>query len=286
MSTEHNSRIPSTYDAFFRFALAQDVFHSKTVYNEIHSTSLLKWYAKPKTRIKKSSSSKRQQRSTTTQYEFVHPCYICPNVQQAIAGYEDTISSPNNSIKATTSLVRFIGYRVSYRDKIQTVPLKHLLPYNSIDSSMYAITNNDMATDRQELSTKKWNANLMSLYLKSLQSNQQEFKKSEKNDSIACDFKLKVEEAFLQIIASSVFEQEQQKSKSDLLFHDTDIEEESYDNEDRVTISPQRDVTSATSATTNTNAEQVHKTVTTVTKLRAGDVIDYWYVVNRQLEHN
>ena len=59
------------------FSPAQDVFKCKIIhYSEIHSTSLLKWYAKPKTKRNKplstSSYRKKQRRSITTeQFEFV-----------------------------------------------------------------------------------------------------------------------------------------------------------------------------------------------------------------------
>lgn len=268
------------------------------MYNEIHSTSLLKWYAKPKTKNKKSSSfPKKQKHSTTTnQYEAVHPVYICPNAQQAIAGYEDTITLPDhdiNSSKSTTALVRYMGFRVSYRDKIQKVPMKHLLPYNYNpdenlnDNDISTNTNATTDDDSKELTTNQWNTNLMSLYLKSLQNNQQEFKKSTTNDTIAINHKLKVEEQLLQIIASSVLEREQQpQSKNDALNDDTDIDDESQANNDNPVTSTDNLASATTvAATKKENAKQEDRPVTTVTKLRAGDVIEYWYVTTHITVH-
>lgn len=265
------------------------------MYNEIHSTSLLKWYAKPKTKNKKSSSfPKKQKHSTTTnQYEVVHPVYICPNVQEAIAGYEDTITLPDhdiNSSKATTALVRYIGFRVSYRDKIQKVPMKHLLPYNYLPDEN--LNDKDISTattdgDVKEFTTKQWNTNLMSLYLKSLQNKQQEFKTSNTNDASASNHKLNVEEQLLQIIASSVFEREQQlQSKNDALNDDTDIDDDSQaKNDDPVTSTDKLASATTVSATKKENIKKEDRPVTTVTKLRAGDVIEYWYVATHTIKH-
>jgi hypothetical protein len=292
------------------FTLAQEVYKCKTIqYNEIHSTSLLKWYAKPKTKSKKSSSTtssrKKQKRSATTeQYEFVFPCYVCPNVQQAIAGYEDKVTTPDNKSNnnnAATSLVRYIGFRVSYRDKIQQVPNKHLLPYNYCctdddlsgsatsmdakdinDDPVPITTANNLTADRMKRN-RQWNTSLMSIYLKSLQSNQQEFKKSHTNDSMTGDYKLKVEEQLLQIIASSVFEREQEQHVKNNDSPEVD-HESSHENDYFPMTSPSElESTTIVSAAAKTKGKKKQpKPVTTVTKLRAGDVIEYWYVLNNK----
>jgi hypothetical protein len=276
----------------------------------------LKWYAKPKSKSKKSFSSssprkKPRQSNTTEQFDFVFPCYICPNVQEAIAGYEDEITTPdikrssNNSSgnaslpSSTTALIRFMGYRVSYRDKIQKVSTRHLLPYNfcrADEANTNYLSGNDNATndsateassnvaENQMKLDRQWNAKLMSIYLKSLQSNQQEFKTNKTNDSMTGEYKLKVEEQLLQIIALSVFEREQeQHSKDDLTCHDdTDVDNKSIHENDHTPVATSKKIDSSTilsvSTSTTENSKKRQPPVTTVTKLRAGDVIEYWYV--------
>ena len=306
--TGYNSHLYIPLPLIIQFSLAQDVYKCKTIhYNEIHSTSLLKWYAKPKTKSKKvsSSSSRKKQKQSTAkeQFDFVYPCYICPNVQQAIAGYEDKLTTPENKSindNATTSLVRFIGFRVSYRDKIQAVPTKHLLPYNyrreddpnsngnslstknddqMVDTDMVVPTANDnyLITDRMK-PEQQWNTNLMSIYLKSLKSGQQEFKNSNKaKDSVTGEYKLKVEEKLLQTIATSVLEREQQTpSKNDVSW--SAETQEVADDDDLPATSPHKlDSTAIVSARKAANGKQRQQPITTVSKLRAGDIIEYWY---------
>ena len=202
--------------------------------------------------------------------------------------------------------MRFFGYRVSYRDKIQLVPTKHLLPLNyhldddgtkncNIDGkSADANTNptvddvgvvssivGEMTSDHLELTKPpQWNAHLMSIYLKSLQKSQQEFKKNNTNDDVVSDYKLKVEEQLLHIIASSVWERQQQQPPSR---GDTEIDDDGDDDDDlRLTSSPKFDatVTAVSAASTESiSSKPPPRPVSTVSKLRAGDVIEYWYEI-------
>ncbi len=210
----------------------------------------------------------------------------------------------NHHDDKTTTLVRFFGFRVSYRDKIQFVPTKQLLPFNyhlgddgtkncnndgtsadtntnpTVDDAGVVSTGvSEMTTDRSE-STKptQWNAYLMSIYLKSLQRSQQEFKKSHANDAVVGDYKLKVEEHLLQIIASSVWEREQQQPPSK---DDTEIDGDDEGDDDLpLTTPPKLDVTvTAVSAASTINSKPPPRPVTTVSKLLAGDVIEYWYEI-------
>jgi hypothetical protein len=198
--------------------------------------------------------------------------------------------------------VRFIGYRVSYREKIQKVSTGHLLPYNygylrsekGTDdwsghdtrtvvncSETASIETSSDKTDSQLKQEKDWNTNLMSMYLKSLQSNQKEFKTNNSNDSVTAEYKLKVEEQFLQVIASSVFEREQEHNRTNdalLRLDDAEVDNESI-REHSPTATPPSKTDSPIIATSD-NGKKRQPTVTTVTKLRAGDVIEYWYVFN------
>ena len=202
--------------------------------------------------------------------------------------------------------MQYIGFRVSHRDKIQNVPTRQLLPYNYFrndaaddlsgndkntngtniakNSVTLPITTVSNVTANQMKLDKQWNKNLMSIYLKALQTNQQEFKISSTNDSMTSDYKLKVEEQLLQIIASSVLEREEleQLSKNDSSCgrEDTEVVNESNHENDHLPVTSPSDLKSTTiaSAATRTNGKKILQPVTTVTKLRAGDVIEYLYV--------
>jgi hypothetical protein len=196
--------------------------------------------------------------------------------------------------------VRFFGYRVSYRDKIQLVPTKHLLPLNyhldddgtkncNIDGKSADTNTNptvddvgvvssivgEMTSDHLELTKPpQWNAHLMSIFLKSLQKSQQEFKKNNTSDDVVSDYKLKVEEQLLQIIASSVWERQQQQPPSK---GDTEIDDD--DDDDLLLTSPPKFDATVAASTESNNSKPPSRPVSTVSKLRAGDVIEYWYEI-------
>jgi hypothetical protein len=345
-------------------------------YNKIHSTSLLKWYVRPnkkkyhKTTKKKKKTMKKEQSNDdelSNIYSAVYPCYICPNIEEAIAGHEDYIKTPksnhctlqhndnNNNNNNDTTVIRFIGYRVSYSDQIQSVSSKFLLPYNIKNSSNSSsnntntinhhsdknqhtddgiISNNKQQPLSSSLSSSasstnitntnatsattsihhecddikettatstittncttatttppsQWNTTLMRQYMKLLRASQQEFKHDLK--------KLQVEEMLLHIIATSVHENEQneqfkhqemirnavaKKNEDDNDHDNTCIDDENDDDQEKDNTTTTMIVPKTTLTTlTNDTTAAISRPVTTVHKLRAGDVIEYWYVL-------
>jgi hypothetical protein len=102
------------------------------------------------------------------------PCMICPNPEEALAGWEDVVkvTTRNNTV------IRFLGNQYAHHGKLQAVPLSQLCACHD---------GND------EANTKKWSVAKMQAHLKSI-GKQKEFSDSDKQ------LKLRTEELFLQSI--------------------------------------------------------------------------------------
>jgi hypothetical protein len=104
------------------------------------------------------------------------PCMVCPNPQEALAGWEQVVkvTTKNNTV------IRFLGNYYAHNGKLQAVPTSQLCAYH--------VGNND------EADSKKWSVAKMQAHLKSI-SKQKEF--SADSDP---QLKLRTEELFLQSI--------------------------------------------------------------------------------------
>jgi hypothetical protein len=169
---------------------ARRIFQFQTDYLAIHSTALLKWYAVP-VKGKKKGRNK---------YSNIYPCYICPNREQAMAGHEDEVQFNQRN----DTLIRYMGYQVSYRNQIQAVPAAHLLNFNhhqSIDGN-----------SAEEECCNTWCPSFMKMFLNSLYA-QQEFKVA--GSEYERKLKIKVEEKLLDLVLISVLELEQKLPAGD-----------------------------------------------------------------------
>jgi hypothetical protein len=261
-------------------------------YSAVRSTSLLKWYAIPASKKAKCKS------------RLVYPCLVCPDVAEAMAGHEDTVqlTARNNT------LIRYLGYRISYRDKIQAVPSTHLLDFNHGSTAEEGASSGSVVNasplagttlpSKEEKDTL-WSPNFMSVFLNSLCS-QQEFKVCNDDDR---NLKIKTEEKFLQLILESVLQHEQHPQPTSNMDGCTDDDSNSVS-----TIASEYDADNPQNATSPQpsglwqspkapdSKEELTATVkskvtdqnikersyasrkNSINKLRAGDVIEYWYV--------
>lgn len=240
---------------------AQRVFQFQTDYLAINSTALLKWYAAP---IKGKKKGRNK-------YSMVYPCYICPNPEQAMAGHDDEVQLNQRN----NTLVRYIGFQVSYRNQIQAVPAAHLLNYNhhSIDAKIAENEGN-----------KTWCPTFMKLFLNSLRT-QQEFK-SAGNESER-KLKIKVEEKLLDLILASVSEKEQKLITGDAANATVSDDPDCDANEVEPPFewqSPTKQVDAAAGNEATVIEERKKVDIRSVAngpkRLRAGDIIECWYVVD------
>jgi hypothetical protein len=232
---------------------AQRVFQFQTDYHAIRSTALLKWYAVP-------GKGKKKGRH---KYAHVFPCYICPNQEQAMAGYDDEVQLNQRN----NTLIRFMGYQVSYRNQIQAVPAAHLLEFN------HGTSNNPK--DAEQKASNTWCPTFMKQFLNSLRT-QQEFKAV--GSEYKRQLKIKVEEKLLDLVLMTVFEQEQK-----LITGDAGVNSSVPDDPESDDEAPLEWQSPSKPAVDNKPAivEEREKSNATSLKhapkrLRAGDIIECW----------
>ena len=209
---------------------AKLVVKLKSDYRAIHSTALLKWHF-----VKKTCA----------------PCFICPNVQEALAGHDNVgLTARNNTI------VRFFGCHYSHRDKIQAVPASQLKDYCG-----------------EEGDKERWSKDSMKTFLDSIR-NQKEFKGDES------DLKLRTEELVVQLVLTTVLAHERHQ----VVAFSESTQNENDDVDDFAPLvstvnSPVRNRNCEISAadTAAAVATRVANNVHQVKRLRAGDVIEFWY---------
>jgi hypothetical protein len=131
-----------------------------TQINEINSLALLKWHVVPVTTKRNKKSKLKSNGFTASTYKVAYPCYICPNQDEAMAGLDSgdqrnlqckTVGKDTDTTAATSTIIRYIGHRVSYRDKLSRVAYKQLLPYDVFenDRNLTTITTTSSANQHE-----------------------------------------------------------------------------------------------------------------------------------------
>jgi hypothetical protein len=268
----------------------------------------LKWHVVPATTKHNKKSKRKSHGGTASSYKVAYPCYICPNQAEATAGL-DEVDQKNIQRKTvgkeTTTTIRYIGHRVSYRDQLCQVALTQLLPHNVLfptpTTSQHEVDRNDnqhdvdtnnnnhhdnsngsanvsstpscdldnAAPNQNDQVENQWNSELMALYMKSLRSAQKAFKTEDGA------LRLKVEEHLLQNIAAYVLEREQEQLQLSAEIAKQNEVDAAIDDEgtDLWKLSQMEATT-----TTRNPASVARKSITTVTTLRTGDIVEYSYV--------
>jgi hypothetical protein len=119
--------------------------------------------------------------------KIAFPCYICPDVDEASAGRFGEIKVT----KRNDTLVKFLGCKCSYRDKVQAVPANQLEPYYD---------------ENEEGGSTTWSQSKLKIFRASLES-----QKVYQTDKKKID--LRTEELALQFLLDAILKREQDEAE-------------------------------------------------------------------------
>jgi hypothetical protein len=181
------------------------------------------------------------------------PCMVCPNAQEAIAGWEEVVkvTTKNNTV------IRYLGYYYAHNGKLQAVPPSQLCAFYDGNA---------------EPDTTKWSVAKMQAHLKSI-SKQKDFMDGD------TQLKLRTEELFLQSILDAALLPRNEKVPE--MAEESDDDYDAKVAFDRSQQSPLVKPTTSDEAKVAVESERVPSVLVNANhkkqkhRLRAGDMVEY-----------